>query len=148
MIKIEIRHSILALKMDKGSIQNTTKFKIDNLLGLGEKYDQFTTYYLSNCYTIWCVLHWKLDTAVFMFVLLTTGIVNPRFIQDGSSYMVKHLVLFFIPTTVGVINFYHLFVGKGILLIVITIISSLLVMISAGYTSQFLAKGKEQEQAN
>src|SRR5690625_2512814 len=68
MIKIEIRHSILALKMDKGSIQNTTKFKIDNLLGLGEKYDQFTTYYLSNCYTIWCVLHWKLDTAVFWFV--------------------------------------------------------------------------------
>src|SRR5699024_3478727 len=125
MIKIEIRHSILALKMDKGFIQNTTKFKIDNLLGLGEKYDQLTTHYL-----------------------LTTDIVNPRFIQDGSSYMVKHLVLFFIPTTVGVINFYHLFVGKGILLIVITIISSLLVMISAGYTSQFLARGKEQEQAN
>lgn len=81
---------------------------------------------------------------ILMFILLSTGIVNPKFIQYGSSYMVKHLVLFFIPTTVGVLNFYQLFIGKGILLIVITIISSLLVMISAGYTSQFLAKGKEQ----
>lgn len=85
---------------------------------------------------------------IIMFILLTTGIVSPRFIKNGSSYMVKHLVLFFIPTTVGVINFYQLFIGKGILLIVITIISSLLVMISAGYTSQFLARGKEREQAN
>lgn len=81
---------------------------------------------------------------LLMFILLSTGILHPKFIQYGSSYMVKHLVLFFIPTTVGVLNFYQLFMGKGILLIVITIISSLLVMISSGYTSQFLARGKEQ----
>lgn len=81
---------------------------------------------------------------ILMFILLSTGVLHPKFIQHGSSYMVKHLVLFFIPTTVGVLNFYQLFIGKGILLIVITIISSLFVMISAGYTSQFLARGKEQ----
>lgn len=63
---------------------------------------------------------------LLMFILLSTGILHPKFIQYGSSYMVKHLVLFFIPTTVGVLNFYQLFMGKGILLIVITIISSLL----------------------
>src|SRR5699024_12157393 len=80
---------------------------------------------------------------IIMFILLTTGIVNPRFIQDGSSYMVKHFVLFFIPTTVGVINFYHLFVGIGIQLIVITIMSSLLVIITAVDISQYLARGYE-----
>src|SRR5699024_1553693 len=85
---------------------------------------------------------------MIMFVLLTTAIVNTRFIKHGTIYMVQQLVVSFIHTTVGVINLYHVFFGNGILLIVITIISSLLVMISAGYTSQFLARGKEQEQAN
>lgn len=80
---------------------------------------------------------------IMMFILLSTGILHPRFIQNGASFMIKHLVLFFIPATVGLLNFYHLFAGKGILLIVITMISSLLVMITSGYTSQLLARGKE-----
>src|SRR5699024_5819751 len=110
----------------------------------------FGVFYIGNCIQRFfgLFIHGSVIGLILMFILLTTGIVNPRFIQDGFSYMLKHLVSFFIPTTVGVINFYHFFVGKGILLIVITIISSLLVMISAGYTSQFLARGKEQEQVN
>lgn len=80
---------------------------------------------------------------VLMFIFLATGVLKPRFIDYGASFMIKHLVLFFIPATVGVLNFYQLFIGKGILLIVVTMLSSLFVMISAGYTSQLLAKGKE-----
>lgn len=80
---------------------------------------------------------------ILMFILLSTGILNTRFIDDGASFMIKHLVLFFIPATVGLLNFYHLFAGKGILLIVITMVSSLLVMITSGYTSQLLAKERE-----
>ena len=80
---------------------------------------------------------------IIMFTLLSTGIFNPKYIQTGASFMIKHLVLFFIPATVGILNFYHLFAGKGALLFVITIISSLFVMTAAGYTSQLLAREKE-----
>lgn len=80
---------------------------------------------------------------IIMFILLSTGILNPKFVETGASFMIKHLVLFFIPATVGILNFYHLFAGKGVLLIVITIISSLCVMIAAGYTSQLLEREKE-----
>jgi len=80
---------------------------------------------------------------IIMFILLSTGLLHTRFIQEGASFMIKHLVLFFIPATVGLLNFYQLFIGKGILLIVITMVSSLLVMVASGYTSQYLARRKE-----
>ncbi len=80
---------------------------------------------------------------ILLFIVLSTGLFPSRFIEVGAGFMMKHLVLFFIPATVGILNFYHLFVGKGLLLIVVTMISSLLVMLSSGFTSQFLAKAKE-----
>jgi len=74
-----------------------------------------------------------------MFLCLLLGVVRVSWIQDGAGFMVTHLALFFIPATVGILNYYHLFIGKGILLIVITIISTLLVMGSAGFISEKLA---------
>jgi|SRR5699024_4111485 len=74
-----------------------------------------------------------------MFVCLLMGIVRVSWIQEGAGFMVAHLALFFIPATVGILNYYDLFMGKGVLLIVITIVSSLLVMGSAGFISEKLA---------
>lgn len=84
---------------------------------------------------------------ILMFILLTTGLLPLRFIEVGSMFMNKHLVLFFIPATVGIMNHYELFVGKGILLIFIIMLSTLCVMASAGLISQALArKGEENHE--
>lgn len=80
-----------------------------------------------------------------MFLLLVTGIFPLRWIEQGASFMVKHLVLFFIPATVGILNYYTLFKGKGMLLFVITIVSTLLVMITSGLVSQALARERKLE---
>jgi|SRR5690625_1961787 len=80
---------------------------------------------------------------ILLFVLLTTGIFQAKWIKTGANFMNNHLVLFFIPATVGFINYYQLFKGKGMLLVVITIVSTILVMISSGLTSQALAKRRE-----
>ncbi|MEI3611188.1 CidA/LrgA family protein [Pseudogracilibacillus sp. SO30301A] len=80
---------------------------------------------------------------VLMFTLLTTGILKANWIEKGARFMINHLVLFFIPATVGVLNYYDLFKGKGILLIVITVVSTLFVMLSSGVTSQMLAKERD-----
>lgn len=81
-----------------------------------------------------------------MFLCLLTGVMRVSWIQEGAGFMVTHLALFFIPATVGILNYYDLFVGKGVLLIVITIISSLLVMGSAGFISEKIAtKGGKNE---
>ncbi len=82
---------------------------------------------------------------IIMFLLLVTGIFPLRWIEQGASFMVKHLVLFFIPATVGILNYYTLFKGKGMLLFVITIVSTLLVMITSGLVSQALARERKLE---
>jgi len=80
---------------------------------------------------------------VLMFFFLLTGALKSNWIDRGARFMNQHLVLFFIPATVGLLNYYVLFKGKGLLLIVITIFSTILVMVSAGITSQMLAKRKD-----
>ncbi|MEJ8778818.1 CidA/LrgA family protein [Pseudogracilibacillus sp. ICA-222130] len=77
---------------------------------------------------------------VLMFLCLIGGIVKVNWISAGASVMVTHLALFFIPATVGILNYYKLFAGKGVLLLVITIISSILVMGISGFVSERLAK--------
>ncbi len=80
---------------------------------------------------------------ILMFLLLTTGICKASWIEKGARFMITHLVLFFIPATVGLLNYYYLFKGNGILLILITFFSTLLVMIASGKTSQMLAKRRD-----
>ena len=79
---------------------------------------------------------------ILLFLLLVTGILQSKWIEDGARFMLNHLVLFFIPATVGILNYYEIFIGKGIFLIIITIVSTLFVMVSSGYISEFLSRKK------
>lgn len=68
-----------------------------------------------------------------------------NWVEEGAKWMNRHLVLFFIPATAGIMNHYALFAGKGIFLIVIVIFSTFLVMATAGMISQFLARRGDRE---
>lgn len=85
---------------------------------------------------------------IIMFILLVTGIFPLRWIDQGASFMVKNLVLFFIPGIVGILNYFSLFKGKGLLLFAITIVSTLLVMVFSGLVSQFLVGISEGRASN
>ncbi|MFD2130880.1 CidA/LrgA family protein [Pseudogracilibacillus auburnensis] len=80
---------------------------------------------------------------VFMFILLSTGILRAQWIESGARFMMNHLVLFFIPATVGLLNYYHLFAGKGIFLVIITMVSTFVVMVASGLISESFAKRKD-----
>ncbi|GAA0608006.1 CidA/LrgA family holin-like protein [Virgibacillus siamensis] len=82
---------------------------------------------------------------ILLFIALQTNIVNVRWIEEGASFFVRHLTLFFIPATVGVMQYYSVFSGKGVLLILIVLASTILVMGSAGFISQWMIKRKEME---
>ncbi|MBO1002221.1 CidA/LrgA family protein [Pseudogracilibacillus auburnensis] len=80
---------------------------------------------------------------VLMFILLSTGILRAQWIESGARFMMNHLVLFFIPATVGLLNYYHLFAGKGIFLVIITMVSTFIVMVASGLISESFAKRKD-----
>ena len=82
---------------------------------------------------------------LLLFLLLVSGVVNEKYIRTGASFMTKHLVLFFIPATVGIMDYLDLFKGKGMFLIVITIVSTVFVMGVSGLISHKVYQRGEKE---
>ena len=80
---------------------------------------------------------------ILLFILLYTNSIKVSWIEDGTRLFVSHLTLFFIPATVGIVNYLQLFTGEGILLIIIVLISTALVMGISGVVSQWFVRKKE-----
>lgn len=77
---------------------------------------------------------------LLLWICLMTGIVNVKLIQGGASFLITFLTLFFIPSTVGVIQYPELLSKAGILLVVAVTISSAFTFILTGKVSQFIEK--------
>ncbi|HEY2495356.1 MAG TPA: CidA/LrgA family protein [Paenibacillus sp.] len=76
---------------------------------------------------------------LLLFVLLLCKIVPIKWIEHGSTAVLSYLPLFFIPATAGIVNHLGIFSGKGLMLIVIIIVSTALTMVAAAHSSQWLA---------
>ncbi|WP_156290079.1 CidA/LrgA family protein [Oceanobacillus salinisoli] len=111
-------------------------------------------WHLLILYTIFLIGNWIQQTfhllipgsvigMIILFLLLVTNTVKLSCIEDGTKFMVRHLTLFFIPVTVGIMSYFDLFRGRGVLLVIIVILSTILVMISSGWISQWLIMRKE-----
>ncbi|MED0656166.1 CidA/LrgA family protein [Anoxybacillus ayderensis] len=81
---------------------------------------------------------------LLLFLLLMTGIVKEKWISRGANMLLSHLTLLFIPATVGVMDYVELFSGKGIWSVVIVIVSTMMVMVFAGFIGQW-AQTREQK---
>ncbi len=66
---------------------------------------------------------------LLLFILLTTKIFPLKWVQEGCNFLLSHLPLFFIPVTVGVMEYGFVFQGKGLLLIPAVLGSTILVMV-------------------
>ena len=77
---------------------------------------------------------------VLLWICLMTGLLNVKLIQDGAGFLIAFLTLFFIPSTVGVIQYPELLSSAGILLVVAVTISSAFAFILSGKVSQYIEK--------
>ncbi|OAB43736.1 CidA/LrgA family protein [Paenibacillus glacialis] len=77
---------------------------------------------------------------LLLFVLLLCKVVPVRWIEQGSTAILSYLPLFFIPATAGIVNHLGIFSGRGLLLIVILIVSTVLTIGAAAHSSQWLAR--------
>jgi len=81
---------------------------------------------------------------VLLWTLLMLNIINVKLIQDGASFLIAFLTLFFIPSTVGVVEYPELLTISGLLLVLAVLVSTIIVIIITGKVSQFIER-KEQE---
>lgn len=82
---------------------------------------------------------------LLLFLCLMFRVIRLEWIEAGAAFMMKHIIVFFIPSTVGLMVYGSLLVGKGLFLIVITIISTVLVMVISGFVSEKLIRGKSDD---
>lgn len=82
---------------------------------------------------------------LLLFFLLKLKIIKFAWIKEGTQLILNHLTLFFIPVTIGFINYLELFTGRGILLLLTALFSTALVMGLSGAISQRLASRKEAQ---
>ncbi|MFJ7974438.1 CidA/LrgA family holin-like protein [Peribacillus sp. JNUCC 23] len=77
---------------------------------------------------------------LLLLIGLSLKIIPLQFIEAGVGFLLKFLSLLFIPAMLGIMNYPSLVSFKGVLLIVITVISTLITMGAAGMMSQYLEK--------
>ena len=105
-------------------------------------------------YCLYFIGNWVQDTLdlfipgsvigmILLFILLLTNILKVTWIEQGAQFLIKNLSLLFIPVTVGVIDYFSLFAGKGLRLIGIVLLSTVLVMIISGAVSQWIGNRKD-----
>lgn len=81
---------------------------------------------------------------ILLFSCLHFKIIPKTYIKDGAGLILVILPLFFIPSTVGVVQYPELLSIKGATLIVIVMISTFITMIIAGRLSQKYEITKEE----
>ncbi|GGF18748.1 putative integral membrane protein YxzK [Halobacillus andaensis] len=84
---------------------------------------------------------------LLLFTALAFHIVPVEWIEDGARLILTYLPLFFIPATVGVINYPDFLSWTGLLLVIIVIISTLATMAAAGWVSQFFQLRQSRKEA-
>lgn len=93
-------------------------------------------------------IHIPIPGSIIGFLILMSGllfkIIPVSWIEEGAGFMLAFLPLFFVPATIGVMKHPSLLSWNGIILIGIVILSTMITMIAAGRTSQFLERKAEK----
>lgn len=81
---------------------------------------------------------------VLLFGLLTTGIIKPEYVQNAADFLLRHLVFFFIPIAVDLMNWGAVFYRYGIELALAIVVSTLLTFLTTGCVTQLLQRRRQR----
>lgn len=79
-----------------------------------------------------------------VFILLQTKVIKLEWVELGASWLLAELLLFFIPSAVGIMNYIPMLEHDGVRIVAIVILSTILVMVSSGLLAGTMAKRKER----
>lgn len=67
---------------------------------------------------------------LLLFALLMTGIVKLDYVEQGAAILISELLLFFIPSAIGVIQYTQLFGSTGAMLLGVIVTSIVTLLLS------------------
>ncbi len=79
-----------------------------------------------------------------LFVLLSTRILKPEWVEAGADLLIRHLQLFFIPAVLAILSYPLLFGPLGLKILISLIIGVMVVMASVGLAVQYMMRGRSE----
>ena len=76
---------------------------------------------------------------VLLFGLLQLGILRLEWIETGANLLLAELLLFFIPSAVGVVQYRSLLFNHGIAILIVVVAGSVVIMAGSGLLATQLA---------
>lgn len=82
-----------------------------------------------------------------LFLCLHMGWVRLQWVEAGATLLFSQMILFFVPSLVGIMQYPWLFGIKGLLVLIVVVSGSALVMVSTGVVAERLFKFRHGEAA-
>lgn len=81
---------------------------------------------------------------VLLFLLLLGGIIKLSYIQDTADFLLKHMLFFFIPIAVGLMDWGAVFYEHAAVLTVAIVAGAVLPFLTVGILTQLIHKGEKK----
>lgn len=92
-------------------------------------------------------VHLPLPGSVVGMALLLAGLrvgwVRLEWLDDGAGWLLRHMLLFFVPAAVGVVDHRDLLGGAGLRAVAVVVASTALVLVATGLTVEWLARRRD-----
>lgn len=77
---------------------------------------------------------------LLLLVLLLSGAVKPRHVEQSANFLLDHMSLFFVPASVGIIQYLDILKGQLIPFLVIAALTTPLVFCATAWTVQLMIR--------
>ncbi|MHA6534583.1 CidA/LrgA family holin-like protein [Paenibacillus sp. BAC0078] len=81
---------------------------------------------------------------IVLFLLLESGVIRLNWVEVGASWLLAELLLFFIPSAIGVMKYSRLLEADGLQVLAVVLVGTFAVMASSGLLTGVIFKVKER----
>ncbi|MBW4082167.1 CidA/LrgA family protein [Paenibacillus sp. S150] len=81
---------------------------------------------------------------ILLFLLLESGMIRLNWVEAGASWLLAELLLFFIPSAIGVMNYSKLLEADGLQVLAVVLVGTFAVMASSGLLTGAIFRVKER----
>ena len=82
---------------------------------------------------------------ILIFTLLCLGLFKEVWIDTAATFLLKHMVLLFIPLAVAIMDRYNVFIDYGIILFFALVITFFLPIAASGFLGDLLYKSRNNK---
>ncbi|MFF2017982.1 MULTISPECIES: CidA/LrgA family protein [Bacillales] len=82
---------------------------------------------------------------VILFLLLEFGVVRLNWVEVGASWLLAELLLFFIPSAIGVMKYTDMLETDGLRVLAVVVVGTFAVMACSGLLTGAISKAKEHK---